>query len=203
MKTPSSSPGGRAVGGAPAIGDEGGDDGDASASAGPRVAAGRSGPASGDAIADLEHVVIGAVGLTTRALEQAAPGVDLTFSQWRALLILGEAPDGFRVGEVAGRVGVTLPATSRMLRRLERRALVALAPDDADRRATRARLTRRGREVRDAIVAFRRSALREIAESAGAAGAGDDAGAGNAAGAGSDAAVAAIRALAASFDRYA
>lgn len=118
-------------------------------------------------IEDLERIVIGAVGVTTQALEQAAPGDDLTFSQWRALLILGDAAEGCRVGEVAARVGVTLPATSRLLRRLERRDLVTLRPDETDRRATRARLTPRGREVRDAILAYRRSALLEIAERAG------------------------------------
>jgi DNA-binding MarR family transcriptional regulator len=142
-----------------------------------------------DAIDALERVVIGAVGVTTRALEQAAPGVELTFPQWRALLILGEPSNGLRVGELAARVGVTLPATSRLVRRLERRDLVELMRDEADRRATRARLSGRGREVRDAILAYRRDALGEIAEAAGAAR--------------TTASGRAIRALARSFERYA
>jgi len=112
---------------------------------------------------NLEVVVIGAVGLTARALAEAAPGYDLTFPQWRALLVIGANDDGARVGEVAGRVGVTLPATSRLLRRLARRGLLDLATDPADRRATRARLTSRGEEVRAAILAYRRVALREMA----------------------------------------
>ncbi len=142
-----------------------------------------------DPVPDLERIVIGAVGLTSQALERAAPGVDLTFSQWRALLVLGEPVDGIRVGEVAARVGVTLPATSRLLRRLERRGLVTLQPDEMDRRATRARVTALGHDVREAILAFRRTALREIAEHAGAS---------RAAAPGR-----AIRALAGSFERYA
>ncbi|HEX7400010.1 MAG TPA: MarR family transcriptional regulator [Candidatus Limnocylindrales bacterium] len=113
--------------------------------------------------ADLERIVVGAVGLTTRALAMADTGFELTFPQWRALLVLGEGDDGARIGEVAARVGVTLPATSRLLRRLERRGLTALAPDERDRRATRARLTIRGRGVRAAILEDRRAALREIA----------------------------------------
>jgi DNA-binding MarR family transcriptional regulator len=118
----------------------------------------------GDGIAaDLERIVVGAVGLTTRALAQADTGFELTFPQWRALLVLGEREDGARIGEVAARVGVTLPATSRLLRRLERRGLTAFAPDELDRRATRARLTIRGRGVRAAILEDRRAALREIA----------------------------------------
>ncbi len=109
-------------------------------------------------------MTVGAVGLTTRALAHAAPSVELTFQQWRALLILGEDPNGARVGEVASRVGVTLPATSRLLRRLERRGLAVLATDDADRRATRARLTEAGASVRRDILAYRRAALRGIAD---------------------------------------
>lgn len=117
-----------------------------------------------DALTDeLERVAVGAVGLTTRALAQADTGFELTFPQWRALLVLGEDADGARIGEVAARVGVTLPATSRLLRRLERRGLTKLAVDEADRRATRARLSDRGRAVRAAILTQRREALREIA----------------------------------------
>src|SRR5665811_402360 len=115
--------------------------------------------------ADLERIAVGAVGLTTRALAEAHPGFDLTFPQWRALLVLGEGEDGARIGEVAARVGVTLPATSRLLRRLERRGLTTLAVDEQDRRATRARLTDRGRAVRAAIIAHRRAALLDVASS--------------------------------------
>lgn len=112
---------------------------------------------------DLERIAVGAVGLTTRALAQADTGFELTFPQWRALIVLGEESDGARIGEVAARVGVTLPATSRLLRRLERRGLTTLSVDESDRRATRARLSDRGRTVRASILARRRAALREIA----------------------------------------
>ena len=114
-------------------------------------------------VGDLETIVIGAVAVTTRALTDAAPGVDLTFTQWRAMLVIGDGDKGTRIGTVASSVGVTLPATSRLLRRLERRGLVALATDDTDRRATLARLTARGRRVRRDILAYRRVALHEIA----------------------------------------
>ena len=116
-----------------------------------------------DALADdLERIAVGAVGLTTRALAEADTGFELTFPQWRALLVLGEGDDGARIGEVSARVGVTLPATSRLLRRLERRGLVALAVDEQDRRATRARLTDSGVAVRAAILGHRQAVLREI-----------------------------------------
>jgi DNA-binding MarR family transcriptional regulator len=141
-----------------------------------------------DILDRLEHITIGAVSLTTRALTQAAPGVELTFPQWRVLFILGTQTDGARISEVAARVGVTVPATSRLLRRLQRRGLVALATDDADRRATRARLTATGQGVRIAILQFRRDALRLIAASI-AAGGRDDL-------------RVAIEALAAEFDEF-
>ena len=111
----------------------------------------------------LEQIAVGAVGVTTRALAEATPGFEMTFPQWRALLILGAEPDGARLSEVAGRVGVTLPATGRLLRRLERRGLLALETDPDDRRATRARLTEAGQATRDAILAYRRRMLTDVA----------------------------------------
>lgn len=123
-----------------------------------------SGSAPSDLADDLERIAVGAVGLTTRALDQAGAGFELTFPQWRAILVVGDEEDGARIGEVAARLGVTLPATSRLLRRLERRGLTALTTDELDRRATRARLTDRGRAVRAAILGHRRATLREIAE---------------------------------------
>ncbi len=111
----------------------------------------------------LERLSVGAVGVTTRALAEATPGFEMTFPQWRAILIIGATQDGARVSEVAGRVGVTLPATGRLLRRLERRGLLALATDPNDRRATRARLTEPGRTTRDAILAYRGRMLDDVA----------------------------------------
>jgi DNA-binding MarR family transcriptional regulator len=132
----------------------------------PKATASRGVRDQGDADAvalELERIAVGAVGLTTRALAHAVMGFELTFPQWRALLILGEADEGLRIGEVAGRVGVTMPATSRLLHRLERRGLIHLTVDEADRRATRARLSERGVEVRGGILESRRQTLREIA----------------------------------------
>jgi DNA-binding MarR family transcriptional regulator len=130
----------------------------------PGASAPTTDPATADAVAgELERVAVGAVGLTTRALAHADTGFELTFPQWRAILVVGEGGDGARIGEVAARLGATLPATSRLLRRLERRGITMLGTDEHDRRATRVRLTERGRTVRGAILAYRRAALREIA----------------------------------------
>jgi DNA-binding MarR family transcriptional regulator len=107
----------------------------------------------------LEQISVAAVAITTRALSEASPGFDLTFPQWRSLLVVGEHVDGARLSDVAGRVGVTLPATSRHLQRLARRGLVEIGPDLLDRRASRVRLTPHGAAVRFRLVEFRRELL--------------------------------------------
>ena len=84
----------------------------------------------------LERIIFAGVALTTVAFSNSQPEVELTFPQWRVLVILGAAPEGLRIAEVARLLGVTLPATSRQLRRLERRGLVAVRPDASDRRAS-------------------------------------------------------------------
>lgn len=111
----------------------------------------------------VERIVRAGVAITSAALAEATPGMDLTFPQWRALLVVGDDPNGVTVSQVAGRIGVTIPATSRQLRRMERRRLVAIERDTMDRRVTRARLTPFGRSVREEILAFRR---RRIADAA-------------------------------------
>lgn len=107
----------------------------------------------------LERIIVAGVAITTRALSEARPDLDLTFPQWRAMLVVGERPEGARVSEVASRVGVTLPATSRLLRRLAARGLLEITADERDRRATRARLTTDGSHARDAILAYRRERI--------------------------------------------
>ena len=111
----------------------------------------------------LEQIIFAGVALTTVAIHTARPDFELTFPQWRVLVVLGGSPTGLRIGEVARRVGVTLPATSRQLHRLERRGLVEVRPDDQDRRASRARLTESGRQAYEAIVSYRRAYIDEIA----------------------------------------
>jgi DNA-binding MarR family transcriptional regulator len=109
----------------------------------------------------LERIVVAGVAITTRALSEARPALDLTFTQWRAMVVVGERAEGARVSEVAARVGVTLPATSRLLRRLAARGLVEISGDAHDRRASRARLTAAGQTARDAILAYRHERIVE------------------------------------------
>jgi DNA-binding MarR family transcriptional regulator len=104
----------------------------------------------------LERLVVAGVALTTRSLSTARADLDLTLAQWRVLVVLGDAADGATISQVARRIGVTLPASSRQLRRLARRGLVEIGPDEGDRRAMRVRLTGLGHAARQDVVAFRK-----------------------------------------------
>jgi len=120
-------------------------------------------PADGDAdprlVEALERIIVAGVAMTNAALSQARPGLDLSFPQWRVLVVLGDRPDGLSVRDVSRLIDVTLPATGRQLRRLEHRGLVVLEPDRRDRRVTRARLTESGLIARDSIVRQRRDRI--------------------------------------------
>lgn len=108
----------------------------------------------------IERLMVESVGITTVALAQATPGVELTFPQWRALMVIGTSEHGIRVGDIAGRLGSAVPTTSRLLRRLERRGLLSAARDEADRRATLVGLTPAGERLRATIVERRRDLVR-------------------------------------------
>jgi DNA-binding MarR family transcriptional regulator len=108
-------------------------------------------------IESLELLMYGAIGMTTIALS-AASARELTLSQWRALVVLGRNR-AVRVGEISAAVGMSLPSTSRMIRRLEQRGLVATARDESDRRATLVSVTRAGRNLRDDVVRRRRTLM--------------------------------------------
>jgi DNA-binding MarR family transcriptional regulator len=84
-------------------------------------------------------------------------------AQWRVLVVLGDAADDATISQVSRRIGVTLPATSRQLRRLARRGLVEIGPDEGDRRAMRVRLTGLGHTARQDVVAFRKKELAKVA----------------------------------------
>jgi DNA-binding MarR family transcriptional regulator len=113
------------------------------------------------AVQAIELVARATVDVTTRALAEATPGLDLSLLQWRALLIVGEDPAGVRVGQVGDGVGAPLPAASRLVQRLKRRGLVHVERDPDDGRATRVRLTDAGLHARSTVLARRRHIISE------------------------------------------
>ena len=129
--------------------------------AGTGAVAGTGEPATIDA---LESLAIGSVAVTTLALAQA--GVELTFAQWRALMVVAEGAEGATVSEIAAAIGSATSPASRLVTRMRDRGLVLTRKDARDHRATRVHLSERGWAVRDRVVARRRellgSALRQL-----------------------------------------
>jgi DNA-binding MarR family transcriptional regulator len=116
-------------------------------------------------IDELEQIVLASVALTAQVLAAVAP--DLTFLQWRILVILGTPAyqEGISVGQIAAELGAKLPATSRVLSRLRSRGLVDVTPDPNDRRVRVVRLSDPGSALRVAVTASRRSELAWAVES--------------------------------------
>lgn len=106
----------------------------------------------------LEAIVMAGVAITAEVLAESE-GNDLTLPMWRVLVVLGMVPSGMTVSEVARRMRVTVPATSRQLRRLASRDLVSLGVDERDHRAVRARLTDAGTAFRADVIRRRREAI--------------------------------------------
>ena len=105
----------------------------------------------------LERLAVGSVAVTGRAI--VAAGADLSFVQWRVLLIVGEREDGATVGEIAARIGAHVSPASRLVSRLKRRGVVRTAKDDSDGRVTRVRLTESGLDLRGRVLEQRRRDL--------------------------------------------
>ncbi len=107
-----------------------------------------------DLTRQLDRLVVGSVAITARAIADA--GADLTFVQWRVLLVVGEGPDGATVGEVAARIGSNQSPASRLIARMKGRGLLQSAKADPDGRVTRITLTAAGRDLRENILSLRR-----------------------------------------------
>jgi DNA-binding MarR family transcriptional regulator len=107
-----------------------------------------------DLVDVLERLVVGSVAITARAI--AAADAELTFGQWRVLLVVGERDEGVAVGEIADRVGAHASAASRVVSRLKRRGLVRTEKDEIDGRVKRVTLTQAGGNLRSCVIEQRR-----------------------------------------------
>ncbi|MHB8398487.1 MAG: MarR family winged helix-turn-helix transcriptional regulator [Candidatus Limnocylindrales bacterium] len=116
-------------------------------------------------IDSLERLAVGSVAITERAI--AAAGADLTFAQWRVLLIVGDRVEGTTVSEIAARIGAHASPASRLVSRLKRRGVVRTGKDHRDGRITRVTLTVIGRTLRDRVLERRREDLAVVLEAAG------------------------------------
>lgn len=115
-------------------------------------------------VESLERIVLAGVALTTTALAEAQPGLELTLQQWRVLVVLGDRVTPMSISAVAAAIGVTLPATSRQVHRLADRGFIDLSPNPLDRRSIRACLSPAGDDLRASVTAFRRRRLVDVVE---------------------------------------
>lgn len=118
-------------------------------------AAGANAIGDGTLVFEIERLLSAGIGITAIALDQTPDAGELTLAQWRALVVAA-GNEGVRIGELATRLGLSVPAASRLVRRVERRGLVSTARAEDDRRATNVTLTAAGRRTVDAVVGRRR-----------------------------------------------
>jgi DNA-binding MarR family transcriptional regulator len=90
------------------------------------------------------------------------PDVELTMPQLRTLVLLYRGPQ--RMGEIAAALGISLPATTNMIVRLEGKGLVERVHDRDDRRVVRCHLTPEGRGQSEALWNVQRQRLAAIAD---------------------------------------
>lgn len=103
----------------------------------------------------LERLTSALMGATARALAASPEAGDLTLTQWRTLIMV-VGHEGMHIGDVATRLGVSMPSASRFVRRLEQRDLAGTNRDPNDRRAVVVRATPRGIEVAEDVIRNRR-----------------------------------------------
>jgi DNA-binding MarR family transcriptional regulator len=117
-------------------------------------------PVKGDLVGVIERLVVGSVAITARAI--AAADAELTFMQWRVLLIVGERDEGQAVGEIAARIGAHASPASRVVSRLKRRGLVSADKGELDKRVVCVRLTEAGRDLRARVLSLRGRDLADV-----------------------------------------
>ena len=106
----------------------------------------------------IERLLAAGIGMTAQAIGRSPGAATLTLVQWRVLVIAART-QGTRIGELAAQLGVSVPAASRLVRRMEARGLVQAVRDEQDRRATLVTITDLGRTLVDDVIRSRRSLI--------------------------------------------
>src|SRR5580704_4565169 len=80
----------------------------------------------------------------TRGADWVLKAEDLSLAQYNVLRILRGSPQGLPCGEIAGRMITRDPDVTRLLDRMEKRALISRSRESRDRRLVLARITPEG-----------------------------------------------------------
>ena len=94
-----------------------------------------------------------------------AKGLDLSFSQMRALFVLSDSQGELAVHELAGLAGLSMATAGRAVQGLVKAEMVTRREDDHDRRVKRVRLSEHGRQFVGGLLQAHRAAVRECLES--------------------------------------
>jgi DNA-binding MarR family transcriptional regulator len=107
--------------------------------------------------------LLNALGTTTfrQALWHRASELDLTYAQSQVLVYVHEHP-GCRMGDVAKAFGVTLPAITHIVDRLEQKQFVVRGDDPADRRVYVLDVTAPGKALVQELHALRIGSLERV-----------------------------------------
>jgi len=107
--------------------------------------------------------LLNALGSTTfrQLLWQRASELDLTFAQSQVLFFVGDHPR-CPMGDVAKAFGVTLPAITHIVDRLEEKAFLTRGAAPGDRRVYALALTATGRTLVDELHTIRTRAMRQV-----------------------------------------
>src|SRR3984957_9065211 len=89
--------------------------------------------------------------MLSRGLVQVLKVEDLSSTQYNVLRILRCAPEGLPCGEIADRMITRDPDITRLLDRLEKRALISRCRETKDRRMVMARITPEGLKLLDRL----------------------------------------------------
>lgn len=96
------------------------------------------------------------------ASDQDWPDIELTMPQLRTLVLLYRGPQ--RMGDIAAALGISLPATTNMIVRLEAKGLVERVHDRDDRRVVMCSLTPEGRSQAEALWNVHRQQIASVAD---------------------------------------
>jgi DNA-binding MarR family transcriptional regulator len=107
--------------------------------------------------------LLNALGSTTfrQLLWQKASEIDLTYAQSQVLFYVADHPD-CHMGEVAKAFGVTLPAVTHIVDRLEQKNLLSRVDHPTDRRVYLLDLTRPGRALVEDLQTIRLAAMESV-----------------------------------------
>jgi DNA-binding MarR family transcriptional regulator len=93
-----------------------------------------------------------------------ARGLDLSFSQMRALFVLADSQRELAVHELAELLGLSMATAGRAVQSLTKAGMVTRREDDHDRRVKRVRLSEYGQTFVGSLVQAHREAVRECVE---------------------------------------